>query len=103
MPSKPCQPAGHDSDLSDAKWEFIKPVSTPPTPTALEERLRTPDSARRDVFETHRSTTRTMALIIISAPAMRQRSTRAPRCCSVFLNQCPIIHTSATLNSPRAA
>lgn len=49
------------------------------------------------------TTTSTMALIIMSAPAMRQRRTAGARCCSAFLNQWPTIHTSTTLSRPREA
>ena len=36
-----------------------------------------------------------------AAPETRHASTRRPRCCSRFANQCPTAHTASTLHSPR--
>ncbi|MBK8093874.1 MAG: transposase [Verrucomicrobiaceae bacterium] len=46
MPAKPYQPAGYDSDLSDAEWELIKPIIYPAGAKRCRGRLRAPDSAR---------------------------------------------------------
>ena len=40
------QPAGYESDLSDAQWELIKPLIYPPGAKRGRGRKRDPDSAR---------------------------------------------------------
>ncbi|MBK8091160.1 MAG: transposase [Verrucomicrobiaceae bacterium] len=46
MQAKPYQPAGYDSDLSDAEWELIKPIIYPANAKRGRGRLRDADSAR---------------------------------------------------------
>ena len=46
MPAKPYQPAGYESDLSDAEWELIKPMLYPADARRGRGRVRDPDSAR---------------------------------------------------------
>ena len=46
MRAKLYQPAGYDSDLSDAEWELIKPIIYPADAKRGRGRLRDPDAAR---------------------------------------------------------
>jgi transposase len=46
MDSKTYQPAGYDSDLSDAEWELLKPLIYPADAKRWRGRLRSPESAK---------------------------------------------------------
>ena len=46
MAAKTYQPAGYDTDLSDAEWELLKPLIYPADAKRVRGRWRDPDSAR---------------------------------------------------------
>lgn len=46
MRASPYQPAGYDTDLSDAEWELLKPLIYPAEAKRKRGRQRSPESAR---------------------------------------------------------
>ena len=46
MPTKPYEPAGYESDLSDSEWDLIKPILYPASTRRGRGSVRDPDSAR---------------------------------------------------------